>query len=333
MIFENIGFVYKMNIKKIILISILLTLSSTLYSQDKIALNKLEDRLDIGIYIDNVYNIDYVNSTYEVIFYLWSNSYNEIYEIDKNILDIDKSIDLELVFKETDSIVVPNQGKKFKNLVKYKAKMLYQTDMSKYPFDKMNLNLNVELLGHHKGDKNIHIDKKNSLIKPNFIDKWHLDTADLKIISVKWLSNFGELKTNDAALDTLSTSIILSRDSWNLYWKMFLVLFISFFISSLNLFLPNKLSEEKFALIVGSLFTAIGNKYISESYLPFSDKLNLSDFLHIITFLFISFYTLFAIYEQRTRKLDSLKSDFLCFFTTISFYVIIVVSTTFYFIK
>ena len=75
-----------------------------MYSQDKIAQNKLQDRLDIGIYIDNVYNIDYVNSTYEVIFYLWSNSYNEIYEIDKNILDIDKSIDLELVFKETDNI-------------------------------------------------------------------------------------------------------------------------------------------------------------------------------------------------------------------------------------
>ena len=279
-----------------------------------------------------MYNIDHINSTYDVIFYLWANSYGNIYDIDKNVIDVDKAVDLELIFKETDSIYVPNLGKKFNSLAKFKAKMLNPIDISKYPFDKLNLNLDIELLGHFKGEKNIVIDKKNSLIEPNFIDKWHLDTAEINIKSVKWLSNFGDLN-NQASYDTLHTTISLSRDSWNLYWKMFLVLFVSFFISSLNLFLPNNQSEEKFALIVGSLFTAIGNKYITESYLPFSDKLNLSDYLHFITFLFISFFTLYAIYEQRTKKMDSLKSDFYCFLATIAFYIIFVITTTFYFIS
>jgi hypothetical protein len=304
-----------------------------LYSQDKIALNKLEDRLDIGIYIDNVYNIDYINSTYEVVFYLWANSYGDLYDINSNLIDIDKSIEIELIYKETDSIVIASIGKKFNCLAKFKVKMLNETDISKFPFDNLILNLDIELLGHYRGQKNIVIDHKNSLIKPNFIDKWKLDSADIIVKSAKWSSNFGDIKKKNISLDTLHTSIVLSRDSWNLYWKMFLVLFISFFICSLNLFLPNKQSEAKFALIVGSLFTAIGNKYITESYLPFSDKLNLSDCLHIVTFLFISFYTLFAIYEQRTKKLDSLKSDFYCLLITIFFYVTIIVLTTYYFVK
>lgn len=322
-----------MNLKKIALVLILLTLSFTLYSQDKTALNKLENRLDIGIYIDNVYNIDYINSTYEVVFYLWANSYGELYDIDNNLLDIDKSIDLELVYKETDSIVIPDKGKKFNCLAKFRAKMLNETNISKYPFDNLILNLDIELLGHIRGQKNIIIDYKNCLIKPSFIDKWKLDSSEIIVKSAKWSSNFGDIRGEDITLDTLNTSIVLSRDSWNLYWKMFLVLFISFFISSLNLFLPNKQSEEKFALIVGSLFTAIGNKYITESYLPFSDKLNLSDALHIVTFLFISLYTLFAIYEQRSKKSDNLRNDFFFFIVTIFFYVVIVAFITFYFIN
>jgi hypothetical protein len=319
--------------KKIILISILMLCFFSSYSQVKTSSSDFEKRLDVGIYIDNVYNIDYINSTYEVVFYLWANSYGELYNINNDLIDIDKSIELELVYKEADSIVIPNIGQKFNCLAKFRAKMLNEANISKYPFDNLVLNLDIELLGHYRGEKNIVIDHRNSLIQPNFIDKWNLDSADIKVKTVEWSSNFGNIRKKDASIDTLHTSIVLSRDSWNLYWKMFLVLFISFFISSLNLFLPNKQSEEKFALIVGSLFTAIGNKYITESYLPFSDKLNLSDSLHIVTFLFISFYTLFAIYEQRTKKLDSLKSDFFFFIVTIFFYMIIVALTTYSFIN
>jgi hypothetical protein len=126
--------------------------------------------------------------------------------------------------------------------------------------------------------------------------------------------------------------INLSRQSWNLYWKMFLVLFISLFLASLNLFLPNKRSEEKFALIVGSLFTAIGNKYITESYLPFSDKINLCDILHIITFIFISLFALFAIYEQRQNRKDSLKLDTKLFLISIFTYFTLVLIITYHFV-
>jgi hypothetical protein len=324
---------YQVIAKKNILISILMLCFFSSYSQVKTSSSDFEKRLDVGIYIDNVYNIDYINSTYEVVFYLWANSYGELYDINNDLIDIDKSIELELVYKEADSIVIPSIGQKFNCLAKFRAKMLNEANISKYPFDNLVLNLDIELLGHYRGEKNIVIDHRNSLIQPNFIDKWNLDSADIKVKTVEWSSNFGDIRKKDASIDTLHTSIVLSRDSWNLYWKMFLVLFISFFISSLNLFLPNKQSEEKFALIVGSLFTAIGNKYITESYLPFSDKLNLSDCLHIVTFLFISFYTLFAIYEQRTKKSDSLRSDFYFFIVTIFFYIVIIALTTFSFIN
>lgn len=324
---------FKQILRKIILTSILILCYLSSFSQIKNSSADLEKRLDVGIYIDNVYNIDYINSTYEVIFYLWANSHGELYQINNTLIDIDKSIEIEIIYVEIDSVFISDIGQKFNYLAKIRTKMLNETNIASYPFDNWNLNLNIEFLGHYTGEKNIIIDQKNSLIKPNLIDKWKLVSADSKLTSVKWTSNFGDVRENNPSIDALYNSLVLARDAWKLYWKLFLVLFISFFISSLNLFLPNNRSEEKFALLVGSLFTAIGNKYITESYLPFSDTLNLSDALHIVTFLFISIYILFAIYEQRWKKRDNIKIDIIIFILIISCYIATIGITTFYYIN
>jgi hypothetical protein len=308
--------------KKYILI-FFLTFTLSIFSQESKE-NNLSKEIKLGFYIDNIYNIDYLNTSYEVIFYMWANSHNKLYPI--NLNDIDKSTEITELFSEKDSVEIPN-GKEYKYLIKYKAKILNKLDVSKFPFDDIKLNLICELLGHYKGEKIIVWDKKNSSLKPRFSDKYKFKKAEYKIKSINWNSNFGDLKkAND--LDSIELSFHLVRNSWNLYWKMFIVLFISFFLASLNLFLPNKKSEEKFALIVGSLFTAIGNKYITESYLPITDGINLSDYIHIITFIFISSYVLYAIYEQRANKKDSFKHDLKLFlFTILSYFASVFIIT------
>jgi hypothetical protein len=244
---------------------------------------------------------------------------------------VDKCTDLTTVYNEKDSVKT-NFGFKYKHLTKYKATILNDMDFSKFPFDKLELKLNIELLEHYTGDKNITFDK-NSVLMPKFVDKWERESVSYEIKPTEWESKFGDISNHTIAQqDTFNMKINLSRQSWNLYWKMFLVLFISLFLASLNLFLPNKRSEEKFALIVGSLFTAIGNKYITESYLPFSDKINLCDILHIITFIFISLFALFAIYEQRQNRKDSLKLDTKLFLISIFTYFTLVLIITYHFV-
>jgi hypothetical protein len=319
-----------LKIRVVLLFIFILINNLSLISQTK-SNEDLKNEIKLGIFIDNIYNIDYLNSSYEVVFYIWVNSYNQYYPADN--IDIDKSIEVEKVFVERDSIITPEKIFKYNSLVKYKAKILNQMDISKFPFDILKLNLDIELLEHYEGEKRITIDRENSILNPRFIDKWGIKKTNYKIENTNWNSNFGDIShKNESDLEALRLSFNLYRDSWNLYWKMFLVLFISLFLSSLNLFLPNKQSEEKFALIVGSLFTAIGNKYITESYLPFSDTINLSDILHVTTFIFISFYALYAIYEQRSNRKDSLKLDLKVFILSISLYFLITIFITYKFI-
>lgn len=100
-------------------------------------------------------------------------------------------------------------------------------------------------------------------------------------------------------------------------------------MTSISVFIPNKNSEQKLSLIVGSLFTAIGNKYITESYLPISDQFNLSDKLHLITFIFIAFFSIYAIFEQRARLKDDFKKDFYVFVISIVIYILFISITTY----
>jgi hypothetical protein len=76
---------------------------------------------------------------------------------------------------------------------------------------------------------------------------------------------------------------------------------------------PNDHSEEKIGLIVGSLFTTVGNKYVTDDILPIQNVLNLSDKLHLLTIFIITLIATHAILEQRLKLRNSLKNDLIAF--------------------
>ena len=80
-----------------------------------------------------------------------------------------------------------------------------------------------------------------------------------------------------------------------------------------SLLYPNENSEEKIGLIVGSLFTTVGNKYVTDGILPIQNSLNLSDKLHFLTILVITLIAAFAIIEQRFKLPNRNKTDFIVF--------------------
>ena len=82
------------------------------------------------------------------------------------------------------------------------------------------------------------------------------------------------------------------------------------------------------AIVVGALFAAIGNKYITESIIPISNDFGLSDQIHFTTILFILLFILFVIMEQRREFKDSIKFDFLLFIVSLILYLLIVTLIT-----
>jgi hypothetical protein len=270
-----------------------------------------KDELQVGIYIEDIFNIDYTSSTFEVVFWIWVNSKKEPFEIEKYI-DITGSTDV--------NFALPYEAKLkngyYHSERKVKAKILNQYMVKKFPFDIQQIKLKIEFIKSTAEGCIVKFDEQNSRLKPEYIDGWKSEKFNpkCKLIEDRYESNFGnaEIGSNPKYLG-FEVTLNLQRKQWNIFAKLFVTLFIAFLLASSSILLPLEMSEEKFGLIVGSLFTSIGNKYITDEMLPMSSEFNLSDRLHLITFMFITILAVFAVIEQRYKIQMSKRSDFITF--------------------
>jgi hypothetical protein len=251
---------------------------------------------------------------------------DSIYDF-KNYFDLANSWDSEILYHQIDSIDY-NGGQKFNEIIKIKTKNSTNLSLNDFPFDKNLIKLDIELVAHYVGDVKINLDQNNSRFNPELQKQWVIKMLPIEHQKIQWGSEFGSLKNLNQG-DSISSTIELSRNAWPIYFKLFSILFLSFILASMSFFLPNEKSGEKVSIVVGALFAAIGNKYITESIIPISNDFNLSDQIHFITILFILLFILFAIIEQRRVFKDSIKFDFSIFLGSSILYILIITLITF----
>ena len=291
-----------MKIRFTLFLLVLLT-TFTIHSKDK------RQNVEVGVFVEDIYSIDYQNSKYQIVFWLWLNTEDGIFDFEK-YLDLSNCADLNISSIDYDSIP---EKRKYHSECKITATILNKFNVVNYPFDIQNINLRMEYTKYTDlEDYNLYFDDKSRL-SPEFIQDWTVESSFAKPGIKNYDSNFGYLHSKDPLeFPGIDIQVNLKRDSWNLFFKSFLTLFVSVILASISLFYPNNCSEEKMALIVGSLFTTVGNKYVTDGFLPLTN-FNLSDRLHLLTIILITIIAIYAIIEQRFKVRDNVKLDILSF--------------------
>jgi hypothetical protein len=302
-----------------------------------------KDTLEIGIYITSIHDIDFKSQDFEIDFWLWVNKINKKnYFISLlNTIEIPNSKEKEIQF--IDSTTLSEQG-----IVsaKFSCKMKNQWKIQNFPFDHQKLILTIEssYLSSDKmeiivtdANKNLFFNKD---LKDTIILGWKIEEINLKHGLAKYYTNFGDtsIKYNNkekSNIVTYSTAIIemnIHRKQLQLFLKIFLCMYISFFIALVSFFIHYESIDSRVSLCVGALFAVIGNKYISESSLPESISFTLVDILHTITMFFILLMitanTLLMKYVKNGNYQIAIKlnaiiwKSLLVFYTLINFYFI-----------
>jgi hypothetical protein len=267
--------------------------------------------IDVGVFVEDIYGIDFQNSQYQIIFWLWINSDDEHFDF---LQDLDLSNCAEI---EITSIQYSENNNRFHSECKIRALILNKFNVVDYPFDNQLLSLRLDLTKYTESSNFRFSFDDKSILKPEFIQDWSIESAMASPGIKSYNSNFGDLDSQESLdFPGVNIQIKLKRDAWNLFFKSFLTLLVSVILAAISLFYPNNRSEEKMGLIVGSLFTAVGNKYVTDGYLPLSN-FNLSDKLHLLTIVLITLVAFYAIVEQRLKIRDNFKLDLICFFLVI----------------
>jgi hypothetical protein len=307
--------------KKLLIILCFCPLFSNAQKNEK----NLIDTIDVGFYVDDIYDINYVKGTYRINLFLWATSSSVKYDFTK-FLDIHQAIDKNIELVMLDSSNQINGRKVYWSEAKLNLEVLQKFDITKFPFDKQNINLKLEFTYDDIDSLKVNLSYKNSIIPKSIPFDWKIDSKGFVLKPYHYDTNFGDVSVKSYNFNVLGINYSFIRESTTLFVKLFIALFISLLIACSSLFLPNVRTESKITLIIGGLYGAIANKYITDSFLPINNTWDLSDKIHSLTIFYLLILSLYSIYEQRKGLIDNFKKDLIFFFSLIVSYTLLIVS-------
>ncbi len=271
------------------------------------------DTVHTGIYVTSIHDIDFKQKEYTITFWLWMKYKNRALDFMNN-LEVPSAKSVTQSFATIDS-----SGEQVYILMKMQCVMKDSWRIDNFPFDRQRLRLTIENSKYDNrylvfatdtaGDQ---YDKRLAL------RGWNIDSFTISAGNHVYETAFGDpgYSKPHSEYATFRSRVVISRDSFGLFWKMFLGMYVAFLIAYVCFYIHADGMDSRFGLSVGSLFAVIGNKYIIDSSLPESTSFTMVDTLHGLTLFFIlvvisaTAYSLKLVKQDRIKKAE--KFDFIC---------------------
>lgn len=261
------------------------------------------DTVKTGIYITSIHDIDFKQKEYTIDLWLWMKYKNKEFDFQQN-LEIPQAKKVEKSYSTIDT----SDGKVYL-LMKLQCVMKDSWRINNFPFDRQKLRLSFENSQYDSKSLVFALDTLGNHYDPRFtLRGWAIDSFDITIGKKAYETTFGDesLARPHVEYSSYKVKIGIKRDASDLFWKMFLGMYVAFLIAYTCFYIHADNIDSRFGLSVGSLFAAIGNKYIIDSSLPESTSLTLVDILHGFTLLFIFLVVAESAYALKLQKENKL---------------------------
>ena len=267
---------------------------------------KKPDTVLVGTYITSIYDIDFKEKQYTISLWLWFKYKNHDFSFDK-YMEIPAAKSYDKSFYSVDTL---KDGRIYM-LMKLQCVMKDSWKIKDFPFDRQKLKFSIE---------NSEFDSKDLVFVQDTLGKhysqwnspeWKIvpDSFKIAIGTKKYETAFGDPESAKphSEFSSYKVQIGIARDSWGMFLKIFLGMYISFLISFACFFIHSDNMDSRFGLSVGSLFAVIGNKYVIDSSLPESTSFTLVDTLHGLTLLFVFAVVASSVHSLKLNKQDKIK--------------------------
>lgn len=256
------------------------------------------DTVTVGIYITSIHDIDFKQKEYTVNFWLWLKYKNKDFDFLRN-LEIPQAKSFTQSYSTVDS-----SGSKLYVLMKLQCVMKDSWRINKFPFDRQALRLTIENSQFDSTSLVFAVDTLGEHYGRFAINGWLIDkdSFNISVRNQPYQTGFGDDSYDKpySAYSALKLKIKITREAeWTSFWKIFLGMYVAFMIAFACFYIHSDSIESRFNLSVGSLFAAIGNKYVVDSALPDSASPTLVDTLHGLTLVFIFVVIVSTIYALK----------------------------------
>jgi hypothetical protein len=286
-----------------------------------------KDTCVLGLYINAVYDFDLENKSFMSDFWVWMNYKNDSLKVEE-ALEIPNAKTTEF-----SHYSIEKKGKINWATQKCKAQIMYNWDVSRFPFDEQKLRIELEDAKYDNTQLVYIADTANSKIDYSVNSKeWEIKLFKTWADQRTYATTYGnpDLTGTSSYPRVIAELTIRRNNSWQMLIKMLTGAYVAFLISCLVFFVSSENQDSRFGLCVGGLFAAIGNKYIVESVVPASASNTLMDNVHNLTFMFILLIVgiiivslkLYESANERKKKI-SFRLDRWAFYSVVVIYVLI----------
>jgi hypothetical protein len=261
------------------------------------------DTVSVGIYITSIHDVDFRQKEYSLNLWLWLKYKRAEFDFMKN-LEVPMAKSFEKSYATIDTL----EDGRIYMLMKLQCRMKGTWRINNFPFDRQRLRFAIENSMYDANEMVFSEDTLGNHYGKYFLMGWEKDSFNIRTEIKEYETSFGDpaLEEPHSEYSTYRVTVVVHRQSWELFFKIFLGMYISFLIAFVCYRIHADHIDSRLALSVGSLFAVIGNKYIIDSSLPESNTFTLVDTLHGITLFYIFIVIASSVYTLRLIK----KGDF-----------------------
>lgn len=154
-----------------------------------------------------------------------------------------------------------------------------------FPFDQQVLSLRVEDASYESSQVIYQADSERCGVSPSLaIPGSTIIGLDAKVDSFAYPTTFGDPlieQGTDAQYSRFTLDIVVGREGWSLFLKLFTGLLVSTCVAMLAYWIDPSQVDPRFGVCVGGLFGIIASSYVVSSLLPDGASLAYSDQLHV----------------------------------------------------
>jgi hypothetical protein len=241
--------------------------------------------VDVGVYINNIYDMSLHNNSFNADFYVWFRWQNadlkpyETFEVangrvnTREVIYNDKIKDLHYAVARVTATFT-----KFWNV-------------DRFPLDRHTLTIELEDSQDEDFKLAYKPDAANSNQSPDLhIPGYNLAAKRAFVVSHAYQTNYGDISlpsNNESSYSRFVYAIDIQRPGYGYFLKLFLSVFIATLISFLSFAIKPTDLDPRFGLGIGAIFAAVASEYVVAAALPESSSITMSDMIHILSILFI----------------------------------------------
>ena len=281
------------------------------------------DKVTVGVFINDLQDIDLASENFTVDFYLWMRWKNPA---------IDPSLTIEAMNSEGtqnttssptggvageplyDAPVDMPDGSKYQ-VLRYQGVFSRKMNLKKYPFDTQVLEMvfedkrkNASVIEFVPDTTPVTINDGGAMSIPGYV----LGNPSLIVVPHKYPTNFGDISANASTpYSRVIVALPVTRDVLPYLVKLVLPIFIVVLITSLIFLLPARLEEARAGIGITAMLTIVALQWTSDSALPSVEYLTLLDVTYIVSMIYIlaaMAYTVLASRRNRAEMAQALTA-------------------------